>query len=56
MGELGLNFLAMGHPYPVEYADPPECLKGVEIDVFHELISTDELSRCGSGGVTWVLY
>jgi len=55
MGAEGLNFLSMGHPYPVEYQEPPEILKGEEIDVFHEFIVIDELSRCGSGGVSWGL-
>ena len=50
-----MNFLSMGHPYPVEYQDVPDILKGEEIDVFHEFIVIDELSRCGAGGVTWGL-
>ncbi len=55
MQHSGLNFLSMGHPYPTEYQEPPECLKGEEIDVFHEFIVVDELSRVGSGGVSWGL-
>ncbi|KAF4680313.1 hypothetical protein FOZ63_029589 [Perkinsus olseni] len=55
MGSLGLTSLAMGHPYPVEYGNIPDFLKGVKIDVFHELIVSDELCRCGSGGVAWGL-
>jgi len=53
IGEMGLNTLACGHPYPTNYGKIPDILKGVEIDVFHEFILTDELSRCGSGGVCW---
>ncbi len=53
IGELGMNTLAMGHPYPTEYGKIPDCLEGAKLDVFHEFIVTDELSRCGSGGVCW---
>ena len=34
---------------------PPECLKGEKIDIFHEFVVTDEIARCGAGGVTWGL-
>ena len=30
-------------------------MKYSDMDVFHELIVVDEVSRCGSGGVTWGL-
>lgn len=53
VGKIGLNTLAMGHPYPTEYGPVPECLVGEDLDPFHEFIVTDELARCGSGGVCW---
>jgi alkylation response protein AidB-like acyl-CoA dehydrogenase len=56
MGERGYLAGQLGLGWPSEYTDircksvPPE-----EWDHFHELIVTDELSRCGSGGVVWNL-
>jgi len=55
IGAAGYNVLAVGKPYPLEYCDPPQVLKGVKIDIFHVLIATDEGSRAGSAGVTWGL-
>eukprot|EP00397_Hematodinium_sp_SG-2012_P032707 GEMP01034849.1.p1 GENE.GEMP01034849.1~~GEMP01034849.1.p1 ORF type:complete len:451 (+),score=94.48 GEMP01034849.1:40-1392(+) len=55
MGELGFNFMGVGKPYPYKYGKCPKVLEGVKIDTFHELIAIDELSRSGSGGVTWGL-
>lgn len=43
--------------YPKEAGDKIiSGLKPSEFDVFHELIGTEELSRCGSGGVLWGLF
>jgi len=54
------GFLAgvIGPPWPQEFADYPIIggLKPQEFDAFHELILSDEVSRCGSGGVLWGLY
>jgi len=55
LGALGFNILAVGKPYPLEYCNAPEVLKGCKIDTFHELIGIDELCRVGSGGVSWGL-
>jgi len=51
MGDAGINFLSMGHPYPVGLGQPPECLKDSELDPFHEFICVDELARTGSCGI-----
>lgn len=56
MGDRGYLAGAMGVHFPTEYTD--KRVKSVapeEWDHFHELILTDELSRCGSGGVVWNL-
>ena len=56
MGELGYLCGAIGEHWPKEYTNvtcksvPPE-----KWDHFHELILTDELARCGSGGTVWNL-
>jgi len=55
------GFLAgvIGPPWPKEFADYPRIIGGIkpeEFDAFHELILSDEVSRCGSGGVLWGLY
>lgn len=56
MGELGYLAGAIGTHWPSEYTNitcksvPPE-----KWDHFHELIMTDELARCGSGGTVWNL-
>jgi len=45
----------IGGPWPVEYVGD-QILGGIqpsEWNAFHELILFDELSRCGSGGLTW---
>jgi len=45
----------IGPPWPTEYVGTNLIggLKPEEYDVFHELVLTDELCRCGSGGVIW---
>ncbi|KAI2631205.1 acyl-CoA dehydrogenase NM domain-like protein [Xylaria nigripes] len=53
-GRRGYLAGLLGVHYPVEYVKntvksvPPE-----QWDLFHEMIVTDELSRCGSGGFVW---
>merc|ERR1711865_168747 len=53
MGEAGINFLSQGHPFPVGYGQPPECLRddSIQMDPFHEFIVVDELARTGSCGI-----
>ncbi|BFZ54786.1 hypothetical protein PYCC9005_001823 [Savitreella phatthalungensis] len=56
MGERGYLAGALGMGFPKEYAK--HTVKSVspeEWDHFHELVLTDELSRCGSGGAVWNL-
>lgn len=56
MGERGYLAGLLGmHPYPSQMAGgktiksvPPE-----KWDLFHEMLLTDEMSRCGSGGFVW---
>merc|ERR1712070_556815 len=56
MGERGYLAGLLGmHPYPSQLAGgktiksvPPE-----KWDLFHEMLLTDEMSRCGSGGFVW---
>ncbi|KAJ3300000.1 hypothetical protein HDU76_006182, partial [Blyttiomyces sp. JEL0837] len=45
------------YPWPTKYApcDPPCGINPKEWDVFHELVITDELSRCGSAGTVAAL-
>ncbi|KAK0267024.1 hypothetical protein LTR35_016601 [Friedmanniomyces endolithicus] len=56
MGERGYLAGLMGvHPYPEEMAGG-RTVKSVapeKWDLFHEMLLTDELSRCGSGGFVW---
>ena len=55
MSQLNLLPAFLGH-IPVEYLPNPNVFGVVhadEWDVFHSMIAMDELSRCGSGGVTW---
>ncbi|KAK1068427.1 hypothetical protein LTR74_005717 [Friedmanniomyces endolithicus] len=56
MGERGYLAGLMGvHPYPQEMAGG-RTVKSVapeKWDLFHEMLLTDELSRCGSGGFVW---
>jgi alkylation response protein AidB-like acyl-CoA dehydrogenase len=51
----GLGFLAAGYPY-AGAGDRIEILRGVQIDMFHELIAVDELSRTGSAGIVMSLW
>lgn len=56
MGERGYLAGAAGVKYPVQWTDKRvKAVAPEEWDHFHELILTDELSRCGSGGVVWNL-
>ena len=50
MADAGLLPAVCGPPWPAEYigSGGPE-----NYDSFHALIFTDELGRCGSGGVLW---
>jgi alkylation response protein AidB-like acyl-CoA dehydrogenase len=45
------------YPWPSKWApcDPPAGVKPEEWDVFHELVITDELARCGSAGTVAAL-
>ncbi|OLL25523.1 Acyl-CoA dehydrogenase [Neolecta irregularis DAH-3] len=56
MGQRGYLAGVLGMSYPQDYTDIR--IEGVslkEFDHFHEFIITDELSRCGSGGLVWAL-
>ncbi|CAG8446654.1 2238_t:CDS:2 [Acaulospora colombiana] len=46
-----------GAPWPTKYAQYPPAggVKPEEFDHFHEFVVTDELARCGSGGILWGL-
>lgn len=56
MGDRGYLAGAMGVHFPVDYTDKRvKAVAPEEWDHFHELILTDELSRCGSGGAVWNL-
>lgn len=57
-GSSGLLSCIVGNPIPKEYLPVARLIGDVdpeEFDAFHEFIVCDELSRCGSGGVTWGL-
>lgn len=41
--------------YPPEYGGTPPDESG-KFDIFHDLVLTDELSRCGSGGVLFACF
>ena len=47
--DLGIGALVTGFPYPNKHGI--ECLNNVQLDLFHELIAIDELSRAGSAGL-----
>ena len=50
MGENGLNLLSMGHPFPLEYGQPPTCLQsGTELDPFHEVMQLPSLGSPAHG-------
>ena len=57
MGNRGYLAGIMGlHGYPKEYTkNTVKCVPPEKWDAFHELIITDELARCGSGGLVWNL-
>ncbi|KAL9061148.1 MAG: hypothetical protein Q9162_000293 [Coniocarpon cinnabarinum] len=55
-GKRGYLAGLMGAAYPKDLVRSDNRVKSVPIDKwdnFHELIITDELCRCGSGGVVW---
>lgn len=53
--QAGFLSAIAGH-YGKDYTNlSPKSVPVDKIDQFHELIITDELSRCGSGGVVWNL-
>jgi alkylation response protein AidB-like acyl-CoA dehydrogenase len=52
----GLSYLAAGYPYSVELGSRIEALNGVQVDLFHELIAIDELSRLGDAGLVRRLW
>nr|CAG8482442.1 13959_t:CDS:2 [Entrophospora candida] len=56
-GQLGILPAFVGAPWPKEYTDivPVAGIKPEEFDHFTEFVVCDELSRCGSGGVSWGL-
>lgn len=54
--KAGLLPGVVGSPWPTQYVPDvplPGGIKPEEFDAFHELILTDEIARCGSGGVMW---
>jgi len=51
-GLAGILQTVVGCPYPHDFSDVPA---PAGFDYFHELITLDELGRCGSGGVLWGL-
>ncbi|CAG8551724.1 10983_t:CDS:2 [Dentiscutata erythropus] len=56
-GKAGILPGVCGAPWPTKYAQYPPIggVKPEEFDNFHEFIITDELARCGSGGILWGL-
>ena len=55
-GRRGYLAGLMGAGYPKEYVKPENMVKCVppeKWDNYHELIITDELARCASGGIVW---
>ncbi|KAF2735143.1 acyl-CoA dehydrogenase NM domain-like protein [Polyplosphaeria fusca] len=57
MGERGYLAGLLGiHPYPTHFTNSRvQCVPPEKWDLFHEMLLTDELSRCGSGGFVWNL-
>ena len=54
MGTRGYLAGLMGMHYPVEYTENRvKAVAPEKWDLFHEMLLTDELSRCGSGGFVW---
>ena len=58
MADAGVLQGVCGPPWPTAVAgrDPAGGIKAEEFDVWCELISIDEIARCGSGGVVWGLF
>ncbi|PKY39198.1 putative acyl-CoA dehydrogenase [Rhizophagus irregularis] len=56
-GKAGILPGVCGAPWPTNYTDirPIGGVKPEDFDHFHEFIISDELARCGSGGVLWGL-
>ena len=56
MGDRGYLAGLMGVDYPAHLVkNLPKLVAPEQWNSFHELIITDELSRCGSGGIVWNL-
>ncbi|CAG8730630.1 14121_t:CDS:2, partial [Acaulospora morrowiae] len=55
--KVGILPAVCGAPWPTKFAKYPPAggVKPEEFDHFHEFIVTDELARCGSGGILWGL-
>jgi len=55
--ESGCLPIVVGTPWPSEYTTYPVIggMNPEELDMFHELIFLDEVSRTGSGGILWGL-
>ena len=58
MADAGVLQGVCGPPWPTAIAgrSPAGDIKPEEFDVWCELISIDEIARCGSGGVVWGLF
>ena len=58
MADAGVLQGVCGPPWPTAIAGraPAGDIKPEEFDVWCELISIDEIARCGSGGVVWGLF
>lgn len=58
MAKLGILGGCVGSPWPKKYieASPAGGVTVEQFDVFCELVVTDEISRCGSGGLVWGLF
>ena len=50
LGAIGHNIPDELYPYPL-----PANVKPKDFDAFHRIIVFDELSRCGSGGVSLII-
>lgn len=58
VAKAGILPAVCGVPWPGQYVPdiaPPGGVKPEEFDTFHELILTDEVARCGSGGIMWAV-
>ncbi|KAG9298685.1 hypothetical protein G9A89_012753 [Geosiphon pyriformis] len=56
-GKAGILAGVCGAPWPKEFTNiiPAGGVDPDEFDGFHEFIITDELARCGAGGIVWGL-